>query len=259
MLQPVSLLLATILVASSCSTHKQVACPPYQEYKYLAKKSHRVKYKTHKRTKYSYAHRMKTHRNKNVIRRNTVVQPGYESTEIRPVEVPASVSAVFGSVECRRPRGNSLMASANTKVSGWHDEALTGIMGKSLVNDHIPADTEVREMTGKEERKFKRQFRKEIRKMFQDSIDTEESISSGHEKTTRGMAIASMVLGISSILILPIIPAVLAIIFGTIALRRIRNNPHQPGRGMAIAGIICGIAGIISFLTLILLVSLLLA
>jgi hypothetical protein len=62
-----------------------------------------------------------------------------------------------------------------------------------------------------------------------------------------GFAIASLVLGILSLITYTaaIAFAILAIIFGFIALKRIRNNPDSfKGRGMALAGLICGIVAI---------------
>jgi hypothetical protein len=58
-----------------------------------------------------------------------------------------------------------------------------------------------------------------------------------------GMAVASMVLGIISVVgsvfaFLDAIPVVLAVVFGIIVL-----NAKRPGRGMAIAGIACGLVG----------------
>ncbi len=55
------------------------------------------------------------------------------------------------------------------------------------------------------------------------------------------MAITSLVLGIVSIpLCFVFIPALLAVIFGLIALNQIKGNPGQSGRGQAIAGLVLG-------------------
>jgi len=61
---------------------------------------------------------------------------------------------------------------------------------------------------------------------------------------TSGKATASMVLGICSIAVCPIIPGVLAIIFGIMAKREIDENPGMEGRGQAQAGVILGIVGL---------------
>jgi hypothetical protein len=56
-----------------------------------------------------------------------------------------------------------------------------------------------------------------------------------------GLAVSSLVLGILSIpLCFLFIPAVLAIVFGGIALGQISSNPGQAGRGQAIAGLVLG-------------------
>ena len=61
-------------------------------------------------------------------------------------------------------------------------------------------------------------------------------------RQTSGLAIASMVLGIVSFVFVGIILGPLAIIFGSIAIKKIDKHPHElSGRGMALAGIICGI------------------
>lgn len=56
-----------------------------------------------------------------------------------------------------------------------------------------------------------------------------------------GFAVASLVLGILSIpLCFIFLPALLAVIFGIIAVSQIKGNPGQAGRGQAIAGIVLG-------------------
>jgi len=72
---------------------------------------------------------------------------------------------------------------------------------------------------------------------------------------TSGKAIASLVLGISGFLIIPIVLSVLAIILGRSAKREIAERPGLGGEGMATAGIVlgwCGVAvvlvGIVFFL-----------
>lgn len=58
---------------------------------------------------------------------------------------------------------------------------------------------------------------------------------------TSGMAIASLVLGISGLTIVPFIASVAAIIIGTMARNEIRQRPDEiGGDGLALAGIIMG-------------------
>lgn len=66
--------------------------------------------------------------------------------------------------------------------------------------------------------------------------------ASGVQKTTNGLAIAAMVLGIVWVYW---VGSVLALIFGYIAKGQIRNSDgRQGGNGMAIAGIVLGWVGI---------------
>ncbi len=63
-----------------------------------------------------------------------------------------------------------------------------------------------------------------------------------------GKAIASMVLGIGSIVlcwltIFDAVPVVLALVLGIVALAEVRSNPARGGRGMAITGIVCAAVG----------------
>lgn len=67
---------------------------------------------------------------------------------------------------------------------------------------------------------------------------------------TSGLAIASMILGILSLVFcwLPyfigVMMSVLAIIFGGVAMGQTSRDPTLGGRGMAIAGLVCGIVSI---------------
>ncbi len=67
---------------------------------------------------------------------------------------------------------------------------------------------------------------------------------------TNGLAIASLILGIVWVFG---VGAILALIFGIVALRQIDRTPGQGGRGLAIAGIVLGgvgIAGLVLFIVL---------
>jgi Domain of unknown function (DUF4190) len=68
------------------------------------------------------------------------------------------------------------------------------------------------------------------------------------QRRTNGLSVASMVCGICGFVYL--VPAVLGIIFGIIALRQI-NRDRNDGKGMAIAGIITGSLWLIGFVVLI--------
>jgi hypothetical protein len=70
----------------------------------------------------------------------------------------------------------------------------------------------------------------------------ETQLPPGVQKTTNGLAIASMVLGIVWVYW---IGSILALIFGYIAKGQINaSNGRQGGKGMAIAGIVLGWVGV---------------
>jgi hypothetical protein len=70
----------------------------------------------------------------------------------------------------------------------------------------------------------------------------QEPLPPGVQKTTNGLAIASMVLGIVWVYW---IGSILALIFGYIAKGQINESAgRQGGRGMAIAGIVLGWVGV---------------
>ena len=62
---------------------------------------------------------------------------------------------------------------------------------------------------------------------------------------TSRKAIASLVLGILGLIVLPIVFSTLAIVFGALAYRDTRPSAGAGGRGMAIAGLVLGIVGLI--------------
>lgn len=69
-------------------------------------------------------------------------------------------------------------------------------------------------------------------------------------RTGNGRAIASLVLGIASIVffwtsVLDAIPIILALIFGGITLSEARRRPGREGRRLAVAGIACAVVGAI--------------
>lgn len=66
------------------------------------------------------------------------------------------------------------------------------------------------------------------------------------KKKTSGFAIASLVLGIAAFTCLPVVSAILAIVFGAIAKGEIRRRGGElSGSGMATAGIVLGIVGLV--------------
>jgi len=71
----------------------------------------------------------------------------------------------------------------------------------------------------------------------------------GGPQQSQGLAIASMVLGIISLVtfclwFVAIPMAILAIVLGGIHLQKVNKLPVQTGKGMAIAGLVCGLIAI---------------
>jgi len=66
-------------------------------------------------------------------------------------------------------------------------------------------------------------------------------VPAGSTLPTNGMAIASLVLGIGGLTILPLLGSIVAIILGTMARKEIRQRPTEiSGEGLATAGIVLG-------------------
>jgi hypothetical protein len=61
---------------------------------------------------------------------------------------------------------------------------------------------------------------------------------------TSGYAIASLILGIAGFFVFPIVPSILAIVFGRKAQEEIGRDPTLGGDGLATAGIVLGWVGI---------------
>jgi hypothetical protein len=61
---------------------------------------------------------------------------------------------------------------------------------------------------------------------------------------TSGYAIASLILGIAGFFVFPVVPSILAIVFGLKAREELRRNPAVGGEGLATAGIVLGWVGI---------------
>jgi hypothetical protein len=64
------------------------------------------------------------------------------------------------------------------------------------------------------------------------------------ERQTSGAAIASLVLGIAGLTVFPLIPSILALVFGSRARDEMRADPAVSGEGLATAGVILGWIGV---------------
>jgi len=74
---------------------------------------------------------------------------------------------------------------------------------------------------------------------------------------TEGFAIASLACGIGAFFIVPVVGSILAIVFGSVARRRIAEDPRLQGAEMARAGIIIGWIGlVVAVLSIVFLIAL---
>jgi hypothetical protein len=64
------------------------------------------------------------------------------------------------------------------------------------------------------------------------------------DRGTSGAAIASLVLGIAGLTVFPLIPSILALVFGGRARDEMRVDPAVSGEGLATAGVILGWIGV---------------
>jgi hypothetical protein len=79
----------------------------------------------------------------------------------------------------------------------------------------------------------------------------------GAQATYHGQAIASMVLGICSLVLWygGIVTGVLGLIFGAVSLKHCQPRGPKRGRGMAIAGIVCSILALIGWVLILIIVA----
>ena len=61
---------------------------------------------------------------------------------------------------------------------------------------------------------------------------------------TSGYAIASLILGIAGFFVFPIVPSILAVVFGQKARKELRRDPTLGGEGLATGGIVLGWVGL---------------
>ncbi len=73
----------------------------------------------------------------------------------------------------------------------------------------------------------------------------------GAEMGPPGLAVAALVLGVCSWFVVPFIGAVLAIVFGAVAVSQLRPQPGRPGRVMALWGLWLGITSFVAWTVLV--------
>jgi uncharacterized membrane protein YvbJ len=85
--------------------------------------------------------------------------------------------------------------------------------------------------------------------LHQSSLAKEVTKFPSINKRTNGFAISALVVGIAGIFF--ILPSILAIIFGCIAINQIKNDHRLKGKCLAVAGLVLGILVIIFWSSLI--------
>lgn len=243
------LIIAGLILITSCSTYDKVACPDLSNNKSYSKKytaNNRVKKNLHKshavkRDNY-YAFRIyngpkyKTRNAKDyTINKDKSYIP--ESSQIKSIpgitefQVPAGKDEKF----------NLIASSGNSKSNESSVPSVPDI--KNSNKSYTPvASQDLSNLTKKEQRQILRPYKKELKNAVRSYA---YAMSGQQAKPAMGFAIASIVCGLVGLFIFGYILGLLAIIFGGIALKRIRNNPGTPGKGLAIAGMVLGLIDVI--------------
>ncbi len=220
-----------LIVFSSCSTHKQVACPPQQQNRYLTKNTYRIRTKTPKRKPSRSTKHLNTNKLSKKVKTIPTVKPTINYTDIDPV--PSIEAPLIHETP------EYLITSSQDAVYVDPVDEITKVSRDNVLIDASAPPVEL--MDKKEQRQFKRELRKDLKESLRAA---QNEVSQAPAKPAQGFAIVGMVTGLVSLFLLPGLFGILAVIFSSIALKRIKKNPGQKGKGMAIAGLILGIAGI---------------
>jgi len=128
------------------------------------------------------------------------------------------------------------------------DAIFCGNCGAVLTSDEIPEAVEVQADELEQEIEFEVEPEEDLPE-FLAEIPTDEPlppppprpVAAAPSVPTSGMAIASLVLGIGGLTVLPLLGSILALIFGYLARKDIRERPAEvTGDGLAVAGIVMG-------------------
>jgi hypothetical protein len=241
-LKLITLGLCSAMVIASCSSPRQVACPEPGRASQPVQPDYRKKVRTH-RTGMDLADRISTgkitrkagwySRRHDPVRSSLSGSAGEPGESVLEYIMPAYIEDIG------LPEPGLLASAAPGIYYGHPGEALDpGWLEIPAVTDDNPAPED---LSAREFRRFKKAIRKDLESAM--SPAGEPTPQDEYEKPAIGFAIASLVLGILGLGALPFAASLLAIIFGGVALKRIRRSHDQEGRGMAIAGIILGIIG----------------
>jgi len=246
---PAMLLVAAIV--SSCTTKQMVSCPDYSSDRSVMVKNGK-------------SYKSKSHRYRPVVKKR---QPALAAVRTAPKETPETnanparveeyTPAIVNSHTEEIPVGkvafNAGIIRENTT------ESINNEIEKYSLTAEVPAEqrtSPVREVhqestdqvvpaavsaeslrtIDKKVVKPERHTKKKTRKFFRRFLANKPAI---------GFATASLVSSLLGLLIAGIPLGILAIIFGGVAMKRIKDDPGQPGLGLATAGLIVGIADVV--------------
>lgn len=124
----------------------------------------------------------------------------------------------------------SLMASSTTELSKYRDQLK---LKKEKVDQPAPIQSTTKTLTDPSKVD-------QVKRASYKPLLLKKRLGDTPQQTS-GMAIASLVCGILAFFVLGVVLGPLAIIFGGVALSKIRKNPEVKGRGLAVAGLVLGI------------------
>lgn len=245
-----SLYLIAFFLIASCTQYKQVACPDFSKNRSYTTDSKRKNFEKHNYKTKQISFRNKKRKNTKDLHIASSEQKNSSriNNEI-PNENPFSINPINKDIletkqldnkknnQNEKPEDNNLLASSDKNIVVLKKQ---NIIPAAKIENNINPDELI--ISRKEKKEFKKNFKKDLNELKKNLKE---------DKPAQGMAIASLVLGILGLFIFGFIAGILAIIFGGIALKRIKANPDQPGRGLAIAGLILGIIDVALLLILI--------
>ena len=240
----ISAVLSVTLVLGSCSSYRQVACPEIDQNNYLARQTSRIKARAPHRTRQTYARNLeKLSANRYGTKNSRSTRDIGSAVVADKVMELTPVTMTEGQLDNRNDLNLNLLASADNSSAGTGmAEGSREVLAVSSGTRTEAGSGSLELMTPREMRKFNRNLERELSRSLQ--VAPRAASPTSNAKPAKGLAIASLVLGISSFFIFPVATGVLAVVFGGMALKRIKANPNQEGAKMAKAGMILGIVGL---------------
>jgi hypothetical protein len=248
----IPVIIAGVFLISSCSTYNEVACPDFRNNrnyskKYLANnklkrnlhKNHSVKRDNYNAFRINNQNKYKTRNSKDyTINADKTYTPEDDQIKSNPgiteFQIPAGRDEKFDLVAESGNR-SSLKESPSVPLS-------PNIEIRNNISYSVDSKEDLSDLTKKEQRQIVKPYKKELKSAVKSYV---QSRSGQQQKSALGFAIASIVCGIIGLFVAGFILGILAIIFGGIALKRIRMNPSLQGRGLAITGMVLGLIDVI--------------